>query len=575
MPTPLPSPTIIEAPIPPDIVTNAAGSGAHSVNSPNLESAVDATHHAAQAAMQGASQGAAHSAPLDINQLFWLLLIASLVAMLGRRIKIPYALALVVTGLLVGAPQLLPQVHLDPHTLFTVFLPPLLFESSLNLRIEPLRQNARTVALYALGGTLISTLIVGGLSHLLLGWPLPMALTFGALISPTDPISVVAVFKRLGVGKRLSLIVEAESLFNDGAAVVLFVLLTAWTMGENVTIASGLQQFLIVFLGGAGVGIAIGAVASRLTHEFDEHLLEIMLTTVVAFGAYLCAETIHVSGVIAVVVAGLVVGNYGMVTGMSPTTRLAVESFWEYAAFAVNSIVFLLLGIEVTFINLWGYLGATAIAIGIVLTGRAVAVYGLAPVSKMLHCGLPASWNHVLFWGSLRGALSMALVLGLPDNFPLRDTIRVVTFGVVLFSLMVQGLTIGNLLQKLQLTEKAHEETAYNGLLSEKSACHAAVRELERLHGKSAITQQVFETIEAEYQARLQHLEAEMETLHRQHHSLQEQQMDEARRAALVAEKSALREAEHSGLLDPEHQRFLVQELDARLAEVLDRRGGH
>ncbi len=555
-PTPL-----TEAPVPPDIVSGVMTGGA-----------ADATHSAAQTV----AQGAAHAAPtLDVTQLFWLMLIATLVAMLGRRIKIPYALALVVTGLVVGAPHLLPQAHLDPHILFTVFLPPLLFESSLNLRIEPLRQNSRIVALYALGGTLISALVVGGLTHLLLKWPLPVALTFGALISPTDPISVVAVFKRLGVGKRLSLIVEAESLFNDGAAVVLFVLLSAWTMGQEVTIASGIQQFLVVFLGGAGVGIAIGAVASRLTHEFDEHLLEIMLTTVVAFGAYLCAETIHVSGVIAVVVAGLVVGNYGMTTGMSATTKLAVQSFWEYAAFVVNSIVFLLLGIEVTFINLWSYIGATVTAIVIVLVGRAVAVYGLAPATKLMQCGLPNSWRHVLFWGSLRGALSMALVLGLPEDFPLRDTIRVVTFGVVLFSLLVQGLTMGNLLQKLQLTEKADEETAHNSLLSEKTACYAALRELERLRDTGMITRQTFGTVEEEYHERLKQLEEEMDALHLRHQSLQDQQLTEARRVALIAERNALREAEHMGLLDADKERELAHEIDTKLAAVLSQQGGH
>src|SRR5262245_12709368 len=197
--------------------------------------------------------GQAQTAPgvLESSQFFWLLLIATIVAMLARRLKVPYALALVITGLLVGAPQLLPHAHLEPHTLFTVFLPPLLFESAINLRLDPLRRSWSAITIYALGGTFLSTCVVGGLAAWALGLPLPVALVFGALISTTDPISVVAVFKRLGVGKRFSLIVEAESLFNDGAAVVLFSLLLDLATGGQLSAARATQQFLVVVVGGA------------------------------------------------------------------------------------------------------------------------------------------------------------------------------------------------------------------------------------------------------------------------------------------------------------------------------------
>ncbi len=512
--------------------------------------------------------GAAAQSGLDSTQFFWLLLIASVVAMLGRRIRIPYALALVITGLLVGAPHLLPRAHLDPTTLFTVFLPPLLFESAIHLRLDVLRHNLKPIAIYALGGTLISTFAIGGLASWALGLPLPVALVFGALISTTDPISVIAVFKRLGVGRRLSLLVEAESLFNDGASVVLFKVLLAAALGASVTAASGVQQFLVVVAGGAGIGAGIGALGSRVTREFDDHLLEIMLTTVVAFGAYLCAEALHVSGVIAVVVAGLVVGNYGMQTGMSPTTRLAVTSFWEYAAFVVNSMVFLLLGIEVTVVNLWSHAGPLLIAIGTVLVGRALAVYGLSPLVNRLRGEVSFAWQHVLFWGGLRGALSIALALGLDPRFPHRDTLVVLTFGVVLFSLLGQGLTIGPLLRRLRLAGGPSRLAGYQRLSGELLACRAALAEVARLAGRGVLPGVVCDTVAGEYRARMGEAEKGIEALHLSREGLMEQHLAEARRLALLAEKSAIEEAEREGLLEEEDLHALVERIDARLAEL-------
>jgi CPA1 family monovalent cation:H+ antiporter len=504
----------------------------------------------------------------DVTSFFWLLLVATLVAMMGRRLRLPYAIALVITGLVIGAPHLLPEAHLEPHTLFTVFLPPLLFEAAINLRVEELRRHWASVTVFALLGTLISTSVVGALAAWLLHLPVLVALAFGALISPTDPISVLAVFKRLGVGKRLSLTIEGESLFNDGVAVVLFGVLTAAATGSGASPVAGVQQFVIVVVGGAAVGGGIGWLASRVTSAFDDHLLEIMLTTVVAFGAYLGAEAVHVSGVIAVVVAGLVEGNYGMQQGMSPTSRLAVSSFWEYAAFAVNSIVFLLLGIEVTLVNLWGSIGAILVAVLIVLAARAISVYGLAPLARRFEGSFPWSWRHVLVWGGLRGALSMALALGLSRQFPHRDALVVLTFGVVAFSLLAQGLTIGALLTRLGLAGSRSRETEYQRLAGERLACEAALAELDRLYARGILARAGRDTVGQEYRRRLEGVEEAIEALHLSDASLQERQTAEARKRALIAEKSALREAERNGLLEEEDARSLVERIDEQLAQL-------
>ncbi|MGV3720299.1 MAG: Na+/H+ antiporter [Actinomycetota bacterium] len=519
-------------------------------------------------------EAAAHPG-IDITPFVWLLVIASVVAMLARRIKVPYALALVITGLLVGAPHLLPQAHLEPHTLFTVFLPPLLFESALNLRIDALRRDWKPIAIFALGGTILSTAIVGVLASWLLKLPLPVALVFGAMISPTDPISVIAVFKRLGVGKRLALLVEGESLFNDGVAVVIFgVLIEAVARGGAVDPGSAVQKFLLVVLGGAGLGVVIGLVMSRVTRFFDDHLLEILLTTIVAFGSFLTAEALHVSGVIAVVVAGLVIGNYGMETGMSPTTRLAVSSFWEYAAFVANSIVFLLVGLEVTYLNLWGMVGPILIAVMIVLVGRAASVYLLSLAGNASGARVPLKWQHVFFWGGLRGALSMALALGLTMDFPHRQTLVLLTFGVVLFSLLVQGLTMEPLLKALGVTEKK-KETEYERLAAELYGARAALAEVGRLRSDRVVAQQVAQPVEQEYEERIQRLEDRINALHLSNDSLRLRQISDVRKQALIAEKNALQHASHNGLVEADDLRELEEVIDAELAELQSTTDAH
>lgn len=512
---------------------------------------------------------------LDGIQFFWLMLVASLVAMVAQRLRVPYALALVITGLLIGAPHLLPSAHLEPELLFTFLLPPLLFEAAIQIRAGHLQREWRPITLYALVGTLLSTGFVGVLAWQFLGLPLPTALLFGALISPTDPISVIAVFKRLGVGKRLSLLVEAESLFNDGVAVVVFQVLLAFAISGGFSVTDSLIRFFVVVLGGAATGAAIGALASRVTRYFDDHLLEITLTTIVAFGSYLCAETLHVSGVIAVVVAGLVVGNYGIQTGMSASTRLAVGSFWEYLAFAVNSVVFLLIGIEVTVVNvlgsLWGVLGAAVI----VLVGRAVAVYSLSVAANGLGERIPGPWQHVLVWAGLRGALSMALVLGLPATLPGRDLLVVLTFGVVLLSLLVQGLSLAPLLDRLGLSGERTVATEFRRLASEGRAVQAAVAELDRMRSEGLLPRGVYDNLLGEYRQRQEELERAVEELSGGAPDLARKQEDEARLRALQAEKSVLQEMMVQGVLDEEDLHALVQRIDQAMLDLRTRQEDH
>jgi len=481
---------------------------------------------------------------------FWLMLLASIVAMLGRFIKIPYTVALVLTGLVVGYFGLLPGVYLEPHILFAFFLPPLLFEAGINIQFRSLQRQWKIVGSLAILGTLISTIVIGYGIHYFLGLPILLALLFGAIISPTDPISVLALFKRLGINERLSVIVEAESLFNDGIAVVVFGVIQSIIITNTYSISQSILSFIVTVFGGIAVGLVIGAVASLITQEFDDHLLEITLTTVVAYGSYLAADSLGVSGVIAVVAASLVVGNYGLPQGMTPASRLAVLSFWEYAAFAANSIVFLLVGLEMTLIpSAFGF-SAVFITIGAVLLGRAISVYSLSALMSVFGQLIPIAWQHVLVWSGLRGALSMAMVLGLSIEVSQRDLLIPLVFGVVLFSLVGQGLTIEPLVLRLGLIRKTFGFVEYQQMLGENMSLRIALEELDRNMKHGAISQVVHDKMTQRLISRQQEIDHAIAKLHISDEDITADEMEKAERLVLLTQKMALHEAALSGVVE-------------------------
>lgn len=391
---------------------------------------------------------------LNIHILVVLLLIAAAVSITTKWIKLPYSIALVIVGLICGLFHIIPDVQMSPELVMLIFLPALLFEASFNLDLKLLRENWRPITILATIGVLITMGIVAYCMHAAAGFRLMDAFLFGAMISATDPISVLALFRKLGIDERLTMILEGESLFNDGTAVVLFnLVLNLVLVHESANLLWAGGTFIGVVMGGALLGTALGFLASKITSFFDDHLLEITLTTILAYGSYLLADQIHVSAVISVVAAGIVMGNFGSRTGMSRETRIAVDSFWEYAAFAVNSLVFLLIGLQVKFHLLAQYALPIGVGIAAILLARLVLAYGLTPFSAAKTHKIEMKWRHLLFWGALRGSLCMALALSLPRTLEFREPIVITTFGVVLFTLLVPGLTIEPLVGMLKMKQ--------------------------------------------------------------------------------------------------------------------------
>jgi CPA1 family monovalent cation:H+ antiporter len=455
---------------------------------------------------------------------------------------------------------------------FFLFLPPLLFEGAINLNIEHLRTNLIPIIVYAFlgvaAGTVATGLIVaGGEIPIHPEFGLLLALLFGALISATDPVSVLGIFKHLRAPRRLATILEGESLFNDGVAVVFFTIILKIVEpgAEPIAWTEGVSKFGMMVAGGILLGLAAGFVASWFTKLIDDHLIEITLSTIVAFGTYLLAEHFDLSGVIAVVTAGLVVGNYGFVIGMTPTTRVSLLTFWEYIGFLVNALVFLLIGIQVKVDLLWQYRTGVALAIGAVLISRIIVVYALAPLIGKLDEPLPNKFKFIIWWGGLRGALSMALALSLPRNLAYREEILAMTFGVAIFSLLVQGLSIGGFLKRFGLRTADASEQVYEDLLGRIALNLAAADRLTELAEEKAILPDMGKELATEFSERAMEAEAEIERLRVEGHEALDRLNREAKLKALQAGKSSLMTLYQQGSLSKEVYAELVREVNTEI----------
>jgi CPA1 family monovalent cation:H+ antiporter len=388
--------------------------------------------------------------------------VAILVAIIARLMRLPYTVGLVLTGIGLAIAGLETGAMLTHDFIFEVILPPLLFEAALSIHWRDLRRDIVPVVALSTVGVIISAVVVAAGMVKFLAWPAAPAVVFGVLIAATDPIAVLAMFNDTGIKGRLRLLVESESLFNDGVAAVLFALALAWVQATDSShLTTVIAGRTLAFMTGGGilVGITCGAAAITLAGRTSDHLVEATLTAVAAYGSFLLAESFQFSGVLATVAAGLLMGNLGVLREdenrniFSPDGRSFVIGLWEFGAFIANSLIFLLIGLRVAAIPLTGGGGkAVLLAIGLGLAGRALAVYPVCLFFRFSTWAIPMREQHVLWWGGLRGALALALALALPPSFPLHDEILITSFGVVVFAVVVQGLTMPWLLLMLKFS---------------------------------------------------------------------------------------------------------------------------
>lgn len=504
---------------------------------------------------------------LNFYLLFTMLILASGVAIVTKWIRLPYSIALVIVGLLIGIFHFLPVVTMTPELILLIFLPVLLFEASWNLHIDWLKICYRPVTLLATAGVFLSTICVALVLNVVTGLDFKIALLFGAMISATDPISVLALFKRLKVNRRLHTILEGESLLNDGTAVALFrVLLATVLLNGNLSFPNVVMDFVLLTCGGTLVGAVVGLAASKLTQFFDDHLLETTLTVLVAYGSYILGEQLHVSSVISVLVAGFIMGNFGSRKSMSAKTRLSVDSFWEYAAFIAESLVFLLIGMQIKFPLVIKYAPFIGAGIFAILVARALVVYLLMFIAKEKKHPIPLSWQHLLFWGGLRGSLCMAMALSLPTNFPQREMLVVTTFGVALFTLLVPGLTMEPLVKILKVaTSRVSKSTELQleltNLKNEKRSLGKAAK--AAVQGKKEYRQK-----ELEIDQRIIETEQLIEILDSSEDDNDEAERLQIETALLRAQKDCLVELSRKSSSKPEVLSEFRERVDARFIQL-------
>ena len=396
-------------------------------------------------------------------QIIVILLTTTLaVALVAGRLRLPYTLFLVLVGLGLGFIHVLPTLRLEPDAVLYLFLPALLFEGAWSIETDILAREWFPVFLLAVPGLLVALGLLAVVLHLGLGVPWALALLLGAIVSPTDPIAVIALLRQLGLPERLRTLVEGESLFNDGVGAAAFTVILSFVIGHPINggrdIALIIISTLWQLIGGPLLGAGLGFIAARLLRRVDDHLIETTVTFCVAYGVFVIGDAVHTSGLLAVVCAGLMMGSYGRRIGLTPESSAASDHVWEFAGYVANSLLFLVLGIQLGAADFLAELPAILWATFGVFAGRAVIIYAGIPLVNALASrfavlratAVPPVWRPLLLLSGLRGALSLALVLSLPADVPQLRLLRYTVYGVVLITLVGQGMGMRLLLPYLR-----------------------------------------------------------------------------------------------------------------------------
>jgi CPA1 family monovalent cation:H+ antiporter len=377
------------------------------------------------------------SAVSPLAAAFFVIIFAFVAAILSEKLKASYSTVLIVIGLVLSALRVsggLETFSLDRSVILGLVVPPLIFEAAMRTRYDVFKTVQKTVVMLAIFGVVISALISGAVLHVTLGLPLPVALAFGVIVSPTDPVSVVNVLRRTRAPERLTTILESEAYFNDATAVILYPIAISLSFNPIQSIS----LFAYTLGGGLLIGFVVSGLAEVLHRQVTEPLAETTFTIVVMFGSYLFADSLKVSGLVAVAIVGLYMGNRTMRTAMSEETRVTMTKFWEVVTFMATSFAFLLLGLKSDFGLLITFAPFILAAFAAILVARIFSVYSITSLTALIGERMPRSWTNVLASAGLRGAVSVALALSLPES-SFKGAIVAMTFGVALLSLIVQG----------------------------------------------------------------------------------------------------------------------------------------
>jgi monovalent cation:H+ antiporter, CPA1 family len=504
-----------------------------------------------------------------LESLLLVLAVGSAVAIGAKRLGVPYNVAIVLVGLLLVVVDVLPNTPMDPEVILIAFLPVLVFEGALFADADKLRSASRPILALAVPGVAISVLATASVATLLLALPFPAALLLGALLSITDTVSVLLAFRSVRVPHRLAAIMEGESLFNDGTALVLVVLASRVVASGKFDAAETFRELAMGMIGGAALGGAFGAVGTALLRRTPDHLTAILASIVLVFATALLAERLHASPVIAVVVAGVTVGRAARRL-LEPSRVLALQGFWETSGFALNVLLFLLVGMQIQAEMLVREAASIGLALIALHAGRAVAVYGCFGVLRALTKEVvPVRWQHVMLVGNIKGALSMAAVLSLPTYMPYRARLITIVFGVTFVTLVAQALPFARLLRFLRVAITAHG-SALDAAKATLIAARRGQAELDALLATGLLSRADHAERRAAFQRRVIDAEAVLQA------PQGEAAMDHLTELTLLtAQKAALLEAARRGLIGVDTASAHVGELDRTLVKLSTDEGGH
>lgn len=513
-----------------------------------------------------------------------ILLLVAVIALVtvARRVPIPYPIFLVLGGLGLSLVPDLPIVRLDPDLVFLIFLPPMLWAAAYFTSLRDFRLNLRPITLLAVGLVLATTAAVATVAHAVVpGLPWPVAVALGAIVSPPDAVAATAIARRLGIPHRVVAILEGESLVNDASALVLYRTAVAAAVTGTFALPDALGQFVVASLGGAAVGLVVAFLARQALRLTDDTLVETVITLLAPYAAWIVGERTHTSAVLACVAGGLYL-RQGFSELVAPATRLQARAVWDVLVFVLNGVIFVLIGLQLGAIRaevpgrlgplLWqgALVSATAIAVRLAWVPLAAVIPRLLSASLRRRDPMPG-WRPValIAWIAMRGIVSLAAALALPETtatgapFPFRDEIIVLTFAVILTTLVLQGLTLAPLIRALRL---AHDDSLdLEEAHAREEAARAALARLDQLAGAAWAPAEQLERLRARYTQQLQHSSP-----------LQLGDGDAAARAAyrrlrhetLSAERRALIALRDRGVISDEVLHRLEQALDVEAMRI-------
>ena len=504
-----------------------------------------------------------------------LFLIASLSAIVARKIHLPFTVALVAVGIVLGNMGLLHPPKLTKEVLFAFFLPGLIFEAAIHLDSRAMLRDIWSITALVVPGVVVSMLVSAAMLVYIgqvfpqipsVNWPI--ALLFGAAVAATDPVAVVSILREFGAPKRLRLLLESESLLNDGTGIVIFGLVLGFIDHHLNSAGSIAMEFVRVAGLGALVGLLVALVIAWMVEDLDDAMIVITMTVIAAYGSFVIADGLGVSGVIASVTTGLVMQNRILAASRYPSVRLSVEEFWDFFAFALNSLIFLLMGFSVNFSQLLSFWPMILLAYLAMTLARIVVVGGVWALLYPTKLHFPASWAVVMSWGGLRGALSMVLALSLPDSLAYKDVVVTMVFGVVILSIFVQGLTIAPLARWLGILSTKEELAAYELARTQAMLAQSVLDELDYLQRHHIASHETLQKIAEEYQSIKEQAQQNIQQNKPQTQLLTTEESLRVQRYLINLQKNRLLEAYHKGSISHDVFEKLNTELDAKLLEI-------